>query len=363
MVPPSAEARGAAASSLGRPPYAGFGAFTHSRSTSSASTAAGSCTTPTVAPALPGPLLSTKQPTQGECFAFAHCRSTSSASTAVSSIATPTLSHALPLQTIGPAFLPACPCPDDVHISRSASSASLVPLAEESFALPAPAERVAGCQDGSAGLKSFEYPTPVVVKNTFINAQIGRPPSLEGFFEERRVHSWPGSPRPAAAWESLAEEGGGQEDATEVGEADLTSRITRPERHARTASGSLLAEAVAAAASAQAAADGAAEDAEAEPLSCRQVLLLTNALKEPELGTPVLPTVGSASHRLGNCKPCAFAHTKGCGNGVDCQFCHLCEPGEKKRRQKEKFERRRQAAGQWHDSLTDGLRMAVSRIF
>jgi hypothetical protein len=26
----------------------------------------------------------------------------------------------------------------------------------------------------------------------------------------------------------------------------------------------------------------------------------------------------------------------GCANGVDCLFCHLCESGEKKRRQKEK---------------------------
>lgn len=49
-----------------------------------------------------------------------------------------------------------------------------------------------------------------------------------------------------------------------------------------------------------------------------------------------LPTVGSAAHRLGTCKPCAFFHTKGCGNGLNCIFCHLCAPGEKKRRQKVK---------------------------
>lgn len=49
-----------------------------------------------------------------------------------------------------------------------------------------------------------------------------------------------------------------------------------------------------------------------------------------------LPSIGSAGHRLGRCKPCAFIGTKGCNSGTDCRFCHLCEAGEKKRRQKEK---------------------------
>jgi len=53
-------------------------------------------------------------------------------------------------------------------------------------------------------------------------------------------------------------------------------------------------------------------------------------------GSLELPSVGSAGHGSGRCKPCAFAHSKGCENGAACRFCHLCEPGEKKRRQKEK---------------------------
>jgi len=52
----------------------------------------------------------------------------------------------------------------------------------------------------------------------------------------------------------------------------------------------------------------------------------------PALGTDELPSFGSALHGAGNCKPCAFLHTKGCENGVSCQFCHLCDAGEKKRR-------------------------------
>jgi hypothetical protein len=57
---------------------------------------------------------------------------------------------------------------------------------------------------------------------------------------------------------------------------------------------------------------------------------------EPTPGTPDLPTVGSIGHRFGTCKPCAFLYTKGCDTGVECKFCHLCEPGEKKRRLKAK---------------------------
>merc|ERR1719254_120442 len=54
------------------------------------------------------------------------------------------------------------------------------------------------------------------------------------------------------------------------------------------------------------------------------------------LGTPELPSLGSVGHDQGECKPCAFFTSKGCKSGSQCPFCHKCEPGEKKRRQKEK---------------------------
>merc|ERR1719336_2352747 len=50
----------------------------------------------------------------------------------------------------------------------------------------------------------------------------------------------------------------------------------------------------------------------------------------------LLPSMGSAGHHLGRCKPCAFVGTKGCNSATECQFCHLCEPGEKQRRKKKK---------------------------
>jgi hypothetical protein len=66
------------------------------------------------------------------------------------------------------------------------------------------------------------------------------------------------------------------------------------------------------------------------------VLELSNLL-QASLGSSELPTVGSAEHQFGECKPCAFFWKQdGCGNGVNCLFCHLCGPDEKKRRQKEK---------------------------
>eukprot|EP00440_Ansanella_granifera_P029358 gb/GFBE01031885.1/.p1 GENE.gb/GFBE01031885.1/~~gb/GFBE01031885.1/.p1 ORF type:complete len:351 (+),score=63.29 gb/GFBE01031885.1/:1-1053(+) len=54
------------------------------------------------------------------------------------------------------------------------------------------------------------------------------------------------------------------------------------------------------------------------------------------LGSEALPSIGSAGHVTRDCKPCAFLHTKGCESGKLCLFCHLCDAGEKKRRQKEK---------------------------
>jgi hypothetical protein len=62
------------------------------------------------------------------------------------------------------------------------------------------------------------------------------------------------------------------------------------------------------------------------------VLRLAESLPPPELGSPGLPTVGSGLHHKGECRPCAFFYTRGCENGTACEFCHLCGPGERKKR-------------------------------
>lgn len=56
----------------------------------------------------------------------------------------------------------------------------------------------------------------------------------------------------------------------------------------------------------------------------------------PQLGSAELPSIGSLGHYMRRCKPCAFVTKMGCANGTQCVFCHLCQPGEKKRRRKEK---------------------------
>mmetsp|Transcript_11576 Transcript_11576/g.26938 ORF Transcript_11576/g.26938 Transcript_11576/m.26938 type:complete len:199 (-) Transcript_11576:122-718(-) len=56
----------------------------------------------------------------------------------------------------------------------------------------------------------------------------------------------------------------------------------------------------------------------------------------PRIGSASVPSVGSLGHYLGTCKPCAFATTKGCRDGNDCKFCHLCDSRERQRRKKAK---------------------------
>merc|ERR1719199_961458 len=72
--------------------------------------------------------------------------------------------------------------------------------------------------------------------------------------------------------------------------------------------------------------------------SAPQILCLAEALL-----TEDLPSVGSAGHQQGTCKPCAFYHKQGCANGTQCSFCHLCGPEEKKKRQKGKIAVMREA--------------------
>jgi hypothetical protein len=65
----------------------------------------------------------------------------------------------------------------------------------------------------------------------------------------------------------------------------------------------------------------------------QQVFMKLVILSEPsipDLGTKELPSVGSAAHYRGACKPCAFAGDN-CRNGTKCAFCHLCMPKQKKR--------------------------------
>lgn len=142
------------------------------------------------------------------------------------------------------------------------------------------------------------------MKNTFIDTDLGRSLSIDGFFEERQWRSCPSSALYASPDAVM----------TEKAAEDFQAPAEPP----------------------------AAPVPASEPAA--PVLPLSDALQAAELGTPALPSVGSSDHCLGTCKPCAHAHSaKGCWNGVQCGFCHLCPPRELKRQQKAKRVAQRRA--------------------
>lgn len=221
------------------------------------------------------------------------------------------------------------------------------------------------------GVSEFQYPVPLFVHNTFIEAQTGRPASLEGFFLERQVFSCPGScisdpgdelapaaPRrtsyrpgqqlvQSAAFGSTAplvlavsEDGA----AARVAAAGKRAAGTQTPEHDTRSECSTVCSSRAPPSPSQ---EGALVE-EALPtwtmpfskgLTNVPVLRLVEAISAPgPRAVEPLPSRGSDGHSVGQCKPCAFFHTKGCASGQDCQFCHLCPKGEKQRRQKEKRE-------------------------
>mmetsp|Transcript_74848 Transcript_74848/g.214424 ORF Transcript_74848/g.214424 Transcript_74848/m.214424 type:complete len:223 (-) Transcript_74848:114-782(-) len=49
----------------------------------------------------------------------------------------------------------------------------------------------------------------------------------------------------------------------------------------------------------------------------------------------IWPSLGSAGHYSGLCKPCDFIHRESCRSGIACKFCHLCGPEEAKLRKRQ----------------------------
>jgi hypothetical protein len=73
------------------------------------------------------------------------------------------------------------------------------------------------------------------------------------------------------------------------------------------------------------------------------VLRLADALPSLEHKIPSMLSIGSMLHHKGECRPCAFYHTRGCENKEACEFCHVCGPGEQKKRLKQHRFAKRQA--------------------
>uniref|UniRef100_A0A7S4R8J5 C3H1-type domain-containing protein n=1 Tax=Alexandrium monilatum TaxID=311494 RepID=A0A7S4R8J5_9DINO len=239
------------------------------------------------------------------------------------------------------------------------------------------------------------YPMPLRVRNTFIDTSAERSPSLERFFQEREVATCPSAhigrlrnlfqeaadgsraglagrnigqpeelPSRCGMLEAPAHEdaaaGNGRPPAVVLSLSQvLSSAVQAPQQYASGGRPAAPGSYVGCAAFPSEATRGGhgpqrGAFAPGHRVACAAAggslggseppwLEVPAPPNRPALGSPELPTIGSAGHAVGRCKPCAFVYSVGCKDGVACQFCHLCEPGEKKRRRKEKLEARRAA--------------------
>lgn len=192
-------------------------------------------------------------------------------------------------------------------------------------------------------LPDYEYPTPIFVRNTFIDTPIVRPASLDEFIQERRIHSCPTGSVDIAGQES-PKKCHMQESYFHTSTTSLVDAANDAKAIAARAISSFSTwwNPIVSSSEQAPELDYTLERQKGNDFTdhgASQVICLANALVEPELGSPEFPTVGSAGHRWGTCKPCAFLHKRGCENGTQCDFCHLCDSGEKKRRQKDKIAR------------------------
>eukprot|EP00930_Biecheleria_cincta_P007054 TRINITY_DN108197_c0_g1_i1.p1 TRINITY_DN108197_c0_g1~~TRINITY_DN108197_c0_g1_i1.p1 ORF type:complete len:297 (+),score=53.51 TRINITY_DN108197_c0_g1_i1:42-932(+) len=242
--------------------------------------------------------------------------------------------------------------------SRSTSAGSCRSDREKTTAPAAASEQ--GSQEDiiACTLSHSKLSCPVPVRNTFVDVVLSRDPSLDGFFEKRQVRSYPGS------------------EAAELPSMPATPRLEdQPSVLLGSALGAGWLEFWS---PSQVEQFPQHQDFQfqhqqqqfqpqfqphlrqqqldrQEPYLAQTRWLhpvppppplppFLSFVEEPRLGSEELPTRGSAGHRAGVCKPCAFIHTKGCESGVECSFCHLCCPGEKTRRRKERMNQRKTAS-------------------
>jgi len=169
-------------------------------------------------------------------------------------------------------------------------------------------------------------PPGLRVRNTFLDTQAPLSPSLQPFYRERTVRTCPGAH--AGILHGLFQEGAYAVDvpAPAMPGADGPTPLPSPAPYMpATPNDFVHAKTV---------------------VSLADMLDLPPAAPAMAPAVPAaaarqLPSAGSALHGGGECKPCAFLHTKGCENGLNCQFCHICDAGERKRRRQAKVEAQR----------------------
>lgn len=205
-----------------------------------------------------------------------------------------------------------------------------------------------------------EEPSQYVVRNTFIDTPLQRSPSFERFFGERKIHSSPPSvmmdlnrsENPFLIATPTGSSVGGSDVLGQLFDDSVVRRLAHKDPlgqddlgDATTASGSANVPAQLSSASGSASfPDASRAEHPGEDLV---------------VGSADCPSLGSALHRFGACKPCAFVSHGVCRNDVNCEFCHLCEPGEKKRRRKEWLDGKRDRRGREDTTPVLALHQAV----
>jgi len=194
-----------------------------------------------------------------------------------------------------------------------------------------------------AEVPEFEYPEAIAVKNTFIHANIGRAPSLDGYYEERRLRSCP---------VSVIDEPSIMAGAPCASECSNTRNVARDALQASCWPAGIPpppAEPPALLPPTMLQTGPPGQAPAAPPLLPQDSSMVLELSRLLEAATPRsldLPSAGSVHHCQGTCSPCAHFHSRnGCKNGVSCQFCHLCPPGELKRQQKAKRLAKQRSAG------------------
>jgi hypothetical protein len=200
----------------------------------------------------------------------------------------------------------------------------------------------------SDSLKTIAKDIEYTIKNTFIDYpgwESLRNPSLEGFFQERELKSCP-----ATRMQSLDDS---QESSPEVLYANLQEATWNIEQPAlRSISLEECIRNIEAKYQDLEVCDDISTKANSEEDTAPPTpQILSDSEEESKLSNRAISltdslglwSLGSAEHSLGNCKPCAFLwkSEQGCQNGTNCKFCHMCTPGEVKRRKKAKLAARK----------------------
>jgi len=177
-----------------------------------------------------------------------------------------------------------------------------------------------------------------LIKNTFIDTPLQRSPSLEKFFGVRKVHS-----SPPSVMMDLSELYNPFMISTPPGrsvqEFEVATKLKAASR--------FLEEELGSASDLGGSTRAQTVDEAPQPFTGSSQLSETSRPPaaddtQPVIGSAEVPSRGSALHAWGACKPCAFIANGVCRSDVNCQFCHLCEPGEKKRRRKEWLDSKRE---------------------